>query len=177
MKGLRFGLAILAVISVFSVLRVVGGVAQGQEGAQRGTFRVTVTKVLDEEDIIVAQVEIEAMPGCQVEVVSDKPDRGGVGASTPEPSPTDRSPRTRLTIVGDHVVWAAGMTDALKFLMRMPGGTGTATMTNTGPMPNGKRLSDAISVLIEPGEYRYGEATKLVRFQDVTYSLIVKTRK
>ncbi|MFO0891087.1 MAG: hypothetical protein U0790_18325 [Isosphaeraceae bacterium] len=177
MKEFRLDLTVLAVITTFSALRIVSGAGDGQRGTQRGTFRVSVMKLLDEEDIIVAQIEIEAMPGCYVEVASDKPDRGGVGAATPEPSPTDRSPRTRLTIVGDHVVGGAGTTDALKFLMRMTGGSGTAAMTNTGPIPRGKRLSETVSVLIEPGEYSYGEATRLVRFQDVTYSLIVKTRK
>src|SRR4051794_25037561 len=36
-------------------------------------------------------------------------------------------------------------------------------MMNTGTMPKDKRLAQTLSVLIEPGEHRYEEATKLVR--------------
>lgn len=44
-------------------------------------------------------------------------------------------------------------------------------------MPEGMRLVDVVKVLIKPGEYRYGVATKLVTFKDVTYSLVVKNPK
>ena len=50
-------------------------------------------------------------------------------------------------------------------------------MKTTGPMPKDKRLAEMVSVLIEPGQYRYEAATRLVRFEDVTYSLVVKSRK
>ena len=179
MKRLWFNLAILALIvtTFWTTLGVSGGVGDDQQGSHRENFRVTVTKLIHEEDIIVTQVEIEARPGCYVEVVSDKQNRGGVGAASSEPSQANRSPRTRLTIVGDHVVWDAGSVNALKFLMRIASGSSTAAMTNTGPMPRDKRLAEAVSVLIEPGEYGYGEVSRLVRFQDVTYSLVVKSRK
>ena len=47
-------------------------------------------------------------------------------------------------------------------------------MMNTGPRPKDKRLADTLSVLIEPGEYRYEAATRLVRLEDATYSLVVR---
>jgi hypothetical protein len=141
------------------------------------SFVVKVSEILHEDDLIVTQVEIEAQPGTIVEVISDKPNRGGVVAASPEPTELDRTPRTRLMLFGDHVVWEAGSTNVLKFMMKIKSGSGTAIMSNTGPMPKGKRLADALSVLIEPGSYRYEAATKLVRFQDVTYSLVVRARK
>ena len=138
---------------------------------------MNVSELIHEDDIIVTQVEIEAQPGSMVEVISDKPNRGGVSAASPEPTQVDPSPRTRLVIIGDHVVWEAGSTNVLKFKMKIKAGSATATMTNTGPMPKDKRLADTLSVLIEPGEYRYEAATRLVRVKDVTYSLVVSGRK
>jgi hypothetical protein len=70
-----------------------------------------------------------------------------------------------------------GHTNLLKFTMKIKAGPGTATMMNTGPMPKGKRLAEMVSVQIKPGKYQYEAATKLVRFEDVTYSLVVKKRK
>jgi hypothetical protein len=64
-----------------------------------------------------------------------------------------------------------------KVVMKIKAGSATATMLNTGPMPKDKRLTDTLSVLIEPGEFRYEAARRLVRFQDVTYSLVVERRK
>jgi hypothetical protein len=80
-------------------------------------------------------------------------------------------------IFGDHVVWGAGSTNVLKFMMKIKAGSGTATMMNTGPMPKEKRLAETVSVLVEPGQYRYEAATRLVKFEDVTYSLAVTRRK
>src|SRR3954451_14967902 len=69
------------------------------------SFVVNVSKILHEDDLIVTQVEIEAQPGTIIEVISDRPNRGGVVAASPEPSELDRTPRTRLMLFGDNVVW------------------------------------------------------------------------
>ena len=171
---------IFTALPVVSMALVVHGVSAGNHPDEKASldqgFVVKVSELVHEDDIIVTQVEIEAQPGSTVEVISDKPNRGGIMAASPEPTSVDRSPRTRLTIFGDHVVWEAGSTDVLKFMMKIKAGSGTATMTNTGPMPKEKRLAETLSVLIEPGEYQYEAATRLVRFQDVTYSLIVRKR-
>lgn len=178
MKKLHLILAVLALIGTTLLVCGVPGVNHADEKRLPDqSFVVKVSELIHEDDISVTQVEIEAQPGTSVEVISDKPDRGGVTVATPEPTELDRSPRTRLTIFGDHVVWEAGPTNLLKFMMKMKAGSGTATMTTTGPMPKGKRLAEMLSVLIEPGEYHYEAPTRLVRFEDVTYSLVVKRRK
>ena len=123
------------------------------------------------------RLEIEAQPGSIVEVIADKPGRGGVAAPCPSSPVPIICPGTQLVIFADHVVWEAGSTNALKFMMKIKAGSGTATMINTGPMPKGKSLAETLSVIIKPGEYRYEEATKLAKFQDVTYSLVVRRPK
>jgi hypothetical protein len=178
MKQFSLILAMLLVAAAVLLVRgVPAAIRAGEKRSSDQRFVVKVSELIHEDDIIVTQVEIEAQPGSIVEVISDKPNRGGITAASPEPTSVDRSPRTRLILFGDHVVWEAGSTNVLKFMMKIKAGSGTATMTNTGPMPKEKRLEETLSVLIEPGEYQFEAATKLVRFQDVTYSLIVRKRK
>ena len=178
MKRLYSILAVLPLVGTALLVHGFPAVTHADEkGLPDQSFVVKVSELIHEDDIIVTQVEIEAQPGSFVEVISDKPDRGGVAAASPEPTGVDRSPRTRLIIFGNHVVWEAGSTNVLKFMMKIKAGSGTATMMNTGPMPKDKRLADTLSVLIESGEYRYEATTRLVRFEDVTYSLVVRRRK
>ena len=49
-----------------------------------------------------------------------------------------------------------------------------SSMSDTGPMPDAKRLADVLTVAIKSGEFKYGMATKLATYKDVTYSLVVK---
>jgi len=178
MKRLCLILAVLPLDGTALLVHVVPAVSHADDkGLPDQRFVVKVSELILEDDLIATQLEIEALPGSFVEVISDKPNRGGVMAASPEPTHVDRAPRTRLIIFGDHVVWEAGSTNVLKFMMQIKAGSATATMMNTDSMPKGKRLADTLSVLIEPGEHRYDAATKLVRFKDVTYSLIVRRRK
>ena len=178
MRKLYLTLALLTFVGTTLLMHGIPAVIHADEkGSPDQSFVVKVSELIHEDDIIVTQLEIEAQPGTSVEVIADEPNRGGVTATSPEPTEGDRSPRTRLTIFGDHVVWAAGPTNLLKFMMKIKAGSGTATMVNTGPMHGDKRLTEIMSVLIEPGQYRYEVATRLVSFEDVTYSLVVKRRK
>jgi hypothetical protein len=178
MKRLFLNLVVLPLIGTPLLVHGIPAVTRADEkGSPDQSFVVKVSELIHEDDIIVTQVDIEAQPGSFVEVTSDKPDRGGVTVATPEPTEVDRSPRTRLTIFGDHVVWEAGPTNLLKFMMKLMAGSRTATMMTTGPMPKGKRLAEMVSVLIEPGQYRYEAATRFVKFENVTYSLVVTRRK
>ena len=59
-------------------------------------------------------------------------------------------------------------------MMNIKGGAAFSSMSDTGPMPEAKRLADVLTVAIKSGEYKYGVATKLATYKDVTYSLIVK---
>jgi hypothetical protein len=132
--------------------------------------------VISEESILVTQLDIETLPGSWVQVVADKANRGGggVSAGSPDPARPDERPRTQVTIFADHAEWKAGSANVLKFMMRYSGTSGASSSSDTGPMPEAKRLADVVTVVIKPGEYKYGVATKLVRFNDVTYSLVVK---
>ena len=136
------------------------------------SFRVTVNEVNNDDSALVTQVEIETLSGSRIEVISDKANRGG--GSVTAPTQTNGPSRTQIIIFADHVEWKFGSTNALKFMMKLKGGSAGSSFSNTGPMVDGKRLADVLTVAIKPSEYKYGVATKLVTFQDVTYSLVVK---
>src|SRR4051794_17939394 len=116
MKRLLLILALLPVVASALLLPGVPAMVHADEKAPpEQSFVVNVSKILHEDDLIVTLVEIEAQPGSTVEVISDKPNRGGIMAASPEPTDLDRTPRTRLIFFGDHVVWEAGSTNVLKF--------------------------------------------------------------
>ena len=178
MRKLRVGLATMTMLmAAFSRARVSGEAGADQQGSTQENFRVKVTKLIHEEDIIVTQVEIEAS---RAPTWRSSPTSPTVGVSgLPRPEPTQRKP-----VAPDPVDDLRGSRGVGSRFHERPqvhdedhGGSGTATMTNTGPMPRDKRLAETVSVLIEPSEYRYEAATRLVRFQDVTYSLVVRKRK
>jgi hypothetical protein len=114
------------------------------------------------------------VPEASVEVVADKPGRGGLGVFVLAPDQPGGAAHTQVTIFADHVEWKAGPTNVLKFIMSIKGGAGGSSMSDTGPMPDAKRLVDVLTVAIKSGEYKYGMATKLATYKDVTYSLVVK---
>lgn len=139
-------------------------------------FRATVNEVVSDDTTIVTNVGIETPPGSRIEVISDKPNQGGgdfTAASTDLTQPSG-SAYSQILIFADHVEWKAGSTNALKFMMKFKGGRGTSSMSDTGPMPGGKRLAEILTVTIKPGEYKYGMMTELLTFKGVTYSLVVK---
>src|SRR5947209_7343712 len=100
MKRVISGLALAILIA--AAIWSPGGRARARPNPE--TFRVSIDEVIRDDDLIVAQVKIETQPGSWVEVVSDKPNRGGVGTATPETAPSSQA---RLVIVGDHVRWEA----------------------------------------------------------------------
>jgi hypothetical protein len=134
-------------------------------------FRLAVNEVIADERTLVTQIEIEAPPRSKVEVIADKADRGGGSVGVPDQAAGPS--RTQLTIFADHVEWKAGSTNAPKLMMKFKG-SGLVSMSDTGPMPEGKKLKDLVKVAIKSGEYKHGESTKLVTFRDVTHSLVAK---
>ena len=144
--------------------------AEGTAPPDKG-FRCTVHEVIKDSSVIVTQIEVETLPAASVEVVADKPGRGGFFMLAPDQR--GEPAHTELTIFADHVEWKAGSTNVLKFIMNIKG-AGGAAMSDTGPMPEAKRLEDVLTVTIQSGEYKYGMATKLATYKDVTYSLVVK---
>ena len=77
-------------------------------------FRVMVEEVVKDSDVIVTRIVVESLPGAWVNVVADRPNRGGMKAVSPaEPdTPPDTPAHTQLTILADHVEWKAGQTNA-----------------------------------------------------------------
>jgi RNA polymerase sigma factor (sigma-70 family) len=134
-------------------------------------FRSTVHELMKDASLIVTQIDVETLPGASVEVVADKPGRGGLFVLAPD-QPGGPA-RTKVTVFADHVEWKAGPTNVLKFIMSIKGAA-FSSMSDTGPMPDAKRLADVLTVAIKSGEYKYGMATKLATYKDVTYSLVVK---
>jgi hypothetical protein len=135
-------------------------------------FRSSVHEVIKDGSVIVTQIDVETLPGASVEVVADKPDRGGLFLLASRQA--GGSAHTEVTIFADHVEWKPGRTNVLKFIMSIRGGAGFSSMSDTGPMPEDKRLEDVLTVAIKSGEYKNGTATKLAIYKDVTYSLVVK---
>ena len=145
--------------------------AEGTTLPEKG-FVATPHEVIKDANVIVTRIEVESLPGAWLEVVADKPDRGGFSLlANGQP---DETAHTQITIFADHVEWQAGSTNVLNFMMNIKGGAACSSMSNTGPMPEAKRLADVLTVAIKSGEYKYGVATKLATYKDVTYSLVVK---
>ena len=121
---------------------------------------------------IVSQIEIETLPGSWVEVVSDRAGRGGgaVAATTQSNGPSI----VKIIIFAYHLEWKPGSTNALKFMLKLKAGAAVTSSSDTGPMPEAKKLADVLNVVIKSGEFKYEVARKLAVYKDVTYSLVVK---
>ncbi len=146
-----------------------GGYAQSPP---KDNIRVTVHEVINDANTLVTRIDVETLPGSWVEVVTDKPGEGGGGSLAPGQKPDGLS-HTQLVIFADHVEWRPGSVNVLKFMMSLKG-SGNTSFSNVGPMPGARRLAEAVTVAIEPGDYNYGVPVKLATFGDVTYRLVVK---
>lgn len=163
------------VITVTAILTCLGGLAARTatqaEAAKDGVFRVLVDDIVDEDGAIVKRLEIFSPVKTWAEVVPDNPGIAVVGASSPERAEADGSYRTSLIVFGDSIGGAPGI---LKFLMILNGGTGKASYSTTRAMPEGRSLGDVLTMMIKPGEYPYGEATRLAALKGLQYNLVVK---
>ena len=169
-KVKRITLVLLALALVGAGVWQGGTRADGTARPDKG-FRATVHEVIKDSSVIVTRIEVETLPGAWVEVVADKPGRGGGGV---RPRRTRRpgsygsdDPRRSCRVEG-------GLRGCVKFMMNLKAGAAGSSTSGTGPMPEGKRLADVLTVAIESGEYSYGAATKLATYKDVTYRLVVK---
>jgi RNA polymerase sigma factor (sigma-70 family) len=146
------------------------------EAPPEKTFRVTVHEVIHDESTVVTQVEIETQPGSKVELLSDKKKGGGMtfSADAADPDRPNRPSRMQVTIFADQVECKEGATTAVKFLLGHKVGGISGSTSETIPLPaDAKQLADLLTVPIKSGEYPCGQATKLVTFKGVTYSLLV----
>jgi RNA polymerase sigma factor (sigma-70 family) len=144
------------------------------------TFRVTVNEVIHDDSAVVTQIDIETQPGSTIELSSDKEKGGGTTLSTEaaDPNRPNGPSRMRVIVFADQVEGKEGAATAVKFLFGHKVGKISGSTSETVPMPAGARqLSDLLTVLIKSGEYKYGQATKVVTFKGVTYSLLVTAPK
>jgi hypothetical protein len=160
------------VLAVVWAANVRSGSPAGEAAVPQERFRVTVDDILHEDSVSVTSVGIDTLPKSWVQVTSDLPKRGGAGVVTS--AETAGPSHARVTFLTDHAEWKHGSANTLKFMMRVESGTGTSTLSDTGPMPEARRLADVYQVSIKPGVYPYGASLNLATYKDVTYSLIVK---
>jgi RNA polymerase sigma-70 factor (ECF subfamily) len=147
--------------------------AGGPPPAQE-TFRVTVNELIHDHGTLVAQIDIEAPQGAAIDLVADKPSKGGGSSilSTGVPA------TARFIVLGDQVEWEGGPTKAVKFMLAQKTGSISTSFSEAGPMPDtAKQLSDLLTMPIKSGEYKLGEATKMVTFKGTTYNLVVTRSK
>ena len=138
------------------------------------TFRVTVNELLHDDDTLVAQIDIEAPPGAAIDLVADKLNKGGTSSTLRTGAPATM----RFIVFGDQVEWKGGPTKAVKFMVAHKTGSISSSFSEAGPMPDGaKQLSDLLTLPIKSGEYKLGQATKMVTFKGTTYSLVVTRSK
>jgi RNA polymerase sigma factor (sigma-70 family) len=153
--------------------------AQGKAPPDR-TFRVTVNEVIRDDSTVVTQIDIETQPGSTIELSSDKGKGGGMtfSSAATDPDRPNGPSRMRLIVFADQVEWKEGAASAVKFLLGHKAGKISGSTSETVPLPAGARqLSDLLTVPIKSGEYKYGQATKVVTFKGVTYSLLVTAPK
>jgi RNA polymerase sigma factor (sigma-70 family) len=140
------------------------------------SFRVKVNEVIHDETTVVTQIDIETPPGSTVELSSDKDKGGGTTFSSDATGPNrpNGPSRMQLIVFADQVEWKGGAGTVVKFMLGHKVGRISSSTSDTGLMPAGaKQLSDLLTVPIKSGEYRFGQATKLVTFKGVNYSLVV----
>jgi hypothetical protein len=140
------------------------------------TFRVTVNEVIRDDSTVVTQIDIEPQPGSTIELSSDK-DRGGrttFSSEATDPNRPNGPSHMQVIVFADQVEGKEGAATAVKFLLEHRAGKICGSTSETAPMPAGARqLSDLLTVPIKSGEYRYGQATKVLTFKGVTYNLLV----
>jgi hypothetical protein len=167
--------ALLALTLVGTGLWQAGTLADGR-APPPGTFRVTVNEVIRDDSTVVTQIDIETQPGSTIELSSDK-DKGGGTTFSSEATDPDRPggpSRMQLIVFADQVEGKEGAGAVVKFLLGHKVGKISGSTSETVPMPAGaKQLSDLLSVPIKSGEHKYGQATKVVTFKGVSYSLLV----
>jgi len=132
-------------------------------------FRVTVADVVNDGQTIVKRVAIETHQNSLIQVTSDRPGGGGLSHRRHSTGPDEPPTTCYLVILGDRVLWKPGGVDVLKFYMSLQG----ASMSSTGPMPEGTELGDVLKVSLKSGVYRYASPVTVLQFGDHSYRLVV----
>ena len=149
-------------------------------GTLRSYGRVAVAFSGGIDSTVVTQVRIEAPASAVIELSADKHKRESFHATLEPAGPyqPNLTVSTQLVIFGDQIELQGGSTNAVKFMLSYKVGKVSSSTSENGSMPaDAKRLADVLTVPIKSGEYKYGQATKLVTFKGVTYSLLVHKPK
>lgn len=150
------------------------GVRAGEGAPPEGQYRVEVNHIVRDDRLIVTQVEVTAPPRSMVRVFTDVSNQGGLSLRSPDSSRGGAPPeRVRLTIVGDHVKSASGKADLVKIMLKGEGGSGSATSSSEGPMPERTDLKNLLSVKAKAGTYRLGTPVELYTHRGTAYGLVV----
>ncbi|MEO2089587.1 MAG: sigma factor-like helix-turn-helix DNA-binding protein, partial [Gemmataceae bacterium] len=142
------------------------------------TYRVTASDVLKEDDTVVTQIALDLPAGATVELANEQGKKGGFTFSAGDQKKADEPTRVTLTILADQVVPKKGAAAVVKFMIAYRLGKITGATSDTVPMPaDAKTLADVLTVHTTSGDYKTGEATKLITFDGTTYTLRVTAAK
>jgi len=171
--------------ALLAIILAGAGLWQASTRADGGTppdasFRVSVDEVLHDDSTIATRLGIDALPGSTVELFSEKDKRVISSLSTDLADPDRRGglSRFQLVIFADQVELEGGSTNVVKFVLAYKVGSISSSISDAGPMPAGaEQLAELLTLPIKSGEYKYGQATKLVTFKGATYSFVVNRPK
>jgi hypothetical protein len=146
------------------------------------SFRVTVNEVIHDESIVVDQIGIQAPQGCKLEVTSDKRRGNSVLSasvlSADVSHPPDGSSAVQLVYLADQFEGRRGEPSMVKFMFGYKLGGISGSTSSSAVMPaDASNVSSLLSPRIKSGEYKFGQAVKLVTFQSETYTLTVNRPK
>jgi hypothetical protein len=147
------------------------------EALSDGCFRVTVTEVTQQEGKVVTQVDIETLPGSTIELRSDRGKGSSSSISTSQAVPNGLG-RVRLTLCAERAESKERSRTEVEFKIAYEVGKISSSTSERIPMPaDAKGVADVVKVPLQSGEYKCGQATKLVTLGGPTYSLVVTDPK
>jgi hypothetical protein len=140
------------------------------------SFHVKLKEVCHDDSTLVIQIDVETPARSTVVVSKDRGAHGGIriSSSAGDSDRPDGRSHLQLVILADRVKLKVGSTTAVKFVLGYKIGSISGSTGETVSIPtDGKQLADFLSVPIKSGVYQYGQPTKLVIFNGVTYNLVV----
>ena len=138
-------------------------------------FRVATNDVLNDDNTFVRQLNIDALPGSIIEVLSDdKRVANSLYAELGSAIHPVGLSTAHLTLFADQFELKEDGVNAVKFLIGYKSGSISISTSKTKAMPkDAERISDVLKVHLKPGAYNYGQQTKLLTFMGVTYNFVV----
>jgi hypothetical protein len=126
---------------------------------------------------VVTQIGIDGPPGSKLEVSSNE-QRGKSVLSADISDAPGRPSAVQLVYVADQFDGKKGEPSVVKFMFGYKLGGLSGSTSSSAPMPAGANdVSALLSAPIKSGEYKFGQAMKLVTFRGETYTLVVTKPK